>query len=59
MTLFLIRLPYRSAPEPSPQRQFPLSQPGSEQEVERHRRQVVEHLREVRTSYSLERRIFL
>ncbi len=58
MTLFFVRLFYRSEPETFPRERFPLNQPDSEQEVERHRQQVVEHLREVRAEYSLERRIF-
>jgi hypothetical protein len=58
MTLLFIRLPYRSDPEPFPRRHFPLNQPDLEQEVERRHQQVVEHLREVRADYSLERRTF-
>jgi hypothetical protein len=58
MTLFFIHLPYRSEPEPSRGRHFPLNQPDLEQEVEHRHQQVVEHLREVRADYSLERRTF-
>lgn len=59
MALFFVRLFYRSDPETSPRERFPLNQSDSQQEVERHRQQVVEHLREVKADYSLERRIFL
>jgi hypothetical protein len=58
LTLFFIHLPYRSDPEPFPRRHFPLDQLDLEQEVERCHQQVVEHLREVRADYSLERRTF-
>jgi hypothetical protein len=58
MTLFFIRLFYRSDPEASSRERFPLNQSDLEQEFERHRQQAVERLREVRADYSLERRIF-
>lgn len=58
MTLFFVRLFYSSEPETFSRERFPLNQPDSEQEVERHCQQMVEHLREVRAEYSLERRIF-
>jgi hypothetical protein len=57
MTLFFVRLPYRSNAEPSPRKRFLLNQSNSEQ-AERRQRQVVKHLREVKANYSWERRIF-
>jgi hypothetical protein len=58
MTLFFIRLFDRSDPETFPSTPLSSSQRDAEQEVERRPRQVVEHLREVRVNYSLERHIF-
>jgi hypothetical protein len=56
MAMFLIRLPHRSR-DPSP-RKKPDCPVESQHQIQQ-RRQVIEHLREVRANYRLERRSFL
>ncbi|MBW4517321.1 MAG: hypothetical protein KME11_19100 [Timaviella obliquedivisa GSE-PSE-MK23-08B] len=58
MTLLFIRLFDRSNSEAFPEKQVPLNQPNSGEEVERRHQPVVKRLREVRADYNLERRIF-
>jgi hypothetical protein len=58
MTLFFIRLFDRSNPETFPSKPLSSRQRDAEHKTERRPQQVVEHLREVRVNYSLERHIF-